>query len=319
MTKTAAKIVIIDKDFAGQRLDNYLFREFRKLPKSRVYKMLRKGEVRVNGSRKKQAYRIQQGDKVRLPPVQESDLQQDPSQLHISDGVKRRLDESILYEDDDLLVLDKPARMPVHAGSGFDFGIIEALRAMRPESSFLELAHRLDRETSGCLLLAKNRDSLSALHRLLRESAMVKHYRVLIAGRWQGGARQVDSSLLRTGDQGKIRHTREDEQGKEARSLFTPLEIFDDASLMDVQIFTGRTHQIRVQSAELGHPVLGDDKYGDFALNRVWKKRGLKRLFLHSYESRFRLAEQGDEYHFVAPLAADLQAVLDGLRGQESS
>lgn len=287
------------------------------MPKSRVYKMLRKGEVRVNGSRKKQAYRIKEGDKVRLPPVLYDESADESAGPHISDGIKRLLENHVLHEDEGLLVLDKPARMAVHSGSGVDYGVIEALRAMRPQEGFLELAHRLDRETSGCLLLAKSRPVLSQLHTLLRDGGMAKHYRVLLAGRWQGGARPVEGALSRVGDQGKIRRTESDEKGKEARSLFTPLEIYDDASLMDVQIFTGRTHQIRVQSADLGYPVLGDDKYGDFSLNRQWKKLGLKRLFLHSYEVQFTLPDTGEEHHYTAPVAADLQAVLDQIQGMQ--
>lgn len=303
---------IISQEFAGQRLDNYLFRHYRKIPKSRVYKMLRKGEVRVNGSRKKQAYRLCEGDKLRLPPdhVVESSVQEvDPSA--IPPQWIDRLDNAVIYEDEHLLVLNKPSGLAVHAGSGLNYGVIEILRAARPQAPFLELVHRLDRETSGVLFLAKSRQRLVELHALMREGEMEKKYRVLLLGDWQGGDRRVDNQLVRTGSGKQVRRTEVSEDGKEAVSDFRPLRRFAEATLMEVQIYTGRTHQIRVQAEGLGHPVLGDDKYGDFPANKVWRKQGLKRLFLHCASMSCQLPGSGERLAFEAPLAPDLEKVLD--------
>lgn len=308
-----AKEEIITAEFAGQRLDNYLFRLYRKIPKGRVYKMLKKGEVRVNGSRKKQDYRVQEGDKLRLPPDTVVNSEPQAPKDDIPKSWIDRLEKAVLFEDEHLLVLDKPAGLAVHSGSGLKYGVIEVLRASRPNTPFMELAHRLDRETSGCLLIAKSRSMLMELHTLLREGGIDKIYRVLVKGQWSGGKKRVDNQLVRTGAKGKIRHTEESDEGKDAVSDFRPLKRYDKATLMEVQIYTGRTHQIRVQSEGLGHPVLGDDKYGDFGVNREWKKKGLKRLFLHCYEMSFKLPKSGKKLSFRAPLAPELQNVLDQL------
>lgn len=309
-----AKEEIITAEFVGQRLDNYLFRLYRRIPKSRVYKMLKKGEVRVNGSRKKQDYRVQEGDKLRLPPdtVVGAPAEQKPEEVPKS--WQERLENAVIFEDENLLVLDKPAGLAVHSGSGIKYGVIEVFRASRPNTPFMELAHRLDRETSGCLLIAKSRPMLMELHTLLRDGGIDKIYRVLVKGQWKGGERRVDNQLVRSGSRGQIRHTEESDEGKDAVSDFRPLERYDDATLMEVQIYTGRTHQIRVQAEGLDHPVLGDDKYGDFPLNREWKKRGLKRLFLHCYEMSFQLPTSGQKLSFQAPLATELQNVVDQLK-----
>ncbi len=297
---------------AGQRLDNFLFVRFRQLPKARIYRMLRKGEVRVNGGRTKQSYRIRPGDELRLPPVR---LPAAGETAQIASRDLRAVADAVLYEDADLLVLNKPAGLAVHAGSGVEYGVIEVLRTLRPDESFLELAHRLDRGTSGCLLLARNRRTLMALHELWRRGSVSKQYLTLVAGRWQGGPRQVDLPLERVGAEGVRRHTRVDADGKTARSLFEPVERFADATLMKVTIDTGRTHQIRVHAAELGHPLLGDDRYGDFPLNRQWRKRGLKRLFLHAWRLAFALPGERSKREFEAPLPQDLNRILEVLRG----
>lgn len=305
---------VINQEFVGQRLDNYLFRRYRKVPKSRVYKMLRKGEVRVNGSRKKQDYRLCEGDRLRLPPdhVVEASAA-DSDSVSIPRQWQQRLEQSVLFEDEHMLVLNKPAGLAVHAGSGLNFGVIEVMRSLRPHAPFLELVHRLDRETSGVLLLAKSRQRLTDLHALMRDGGMEKKYRVLVSGRWQGGEKRVDNQLVRSGARGQVRRTEQSDEGKDAVSDFRPLKRFDQATLMEVQIYTGRTHQIRVQAEGLGFPVLGDDKYGDFSANKQWRKLGLKRLFLHCMEMSCRLPSSGEKLHFEAPLAADLQAVVDKL------
>ncbi len=298
---------------AGQRLDNFLFARFRQLPKARIYRMLRKGEVRVNGGRARQSYRIQAGDELRLPPVRLPAVAD--AELRIGSRDLQAVASAMLYEDDDLLVINKPAGLAVHSGSGVDYGVIDVLRKLRPEAQFLELVHRLDRSTSGCLLLARNRQTLVALHELWRSGGVSKRYLALVAGQWQEGRRQVDLPLERSGQQGQIRQTRVSDEGKQALSHFEPLTVFDDATLMAVTIDTGRTHQIRVHAAELGYPLLGDDRYGDFRLNREWKKRGLKRLFLHAHKLEFRLSPGAPLHRFEAPLGDDLNRVLESLHG----
>ena len=302
-------IEVTDQD-VGQRLDNYLSRHLRGVPRSRIYKMLRKGEVRVNRKRAKADYRVAQGDMVRLPPVH----QPAPGEpVAVPPSVGEQIERAIVYEDASLLVIDKPAGLAVHGGSGLAFGLIEALRQQRPNQPFLELGHRLDRETSGCLVIAKSRPALNAFHRLLREGAVEKHYLALVAGRWQGGTQRVDQALARSGRRGNERLVEVADEGKASVSHFEPVTVYAAMTLMDVRIDTGRTHQIRVHAAHLGHPLAGDDKYGDFALNRELKSLGLKRLFLHSARLKFRMPDSGDVYDLNAPLPPELQQVLDKL------
>lgn len=307
MPHTGVMKVNIAAEEAGQRLDNYLMRQFKGVPKSRIYSMLRKGEVRVNKGRVKPAYRIQEGDLIRLPPVH---TREPASGATIPDSVKQQIGSTLLFEDENLLVINKPSGIAVHAGSGLRFGVIEVMRELRPDDGFLELVHRLDRATSGCLLLAKSRQVLTELHELLREGSVNKTYLALLAGDWQMGTKTVSSYLERSGSQGQIRKTRQTQDGKMAVSEFSPLKRFAGCTLMEVKIFTGRTHQIRVQSADLGHPVLGDDKYGDFALNREYRKQGLKRLFLHAAEIDFQLESSEHHYHFKAELPEELDRLL---------
>ncbi len=304
----AAETVVIDAGRAGQRLDNYLFAQFRQLPKGRVYKMLRKGEVRVNGGRVRQNYRLSLGDQVRLPPVHLPPRQQSGN---ASDAMVARVLDAIIHEDEDLIVIDKPSGMAVHAGSDVAHGVIELLRQARPNDTTLELVHRLDRATSGCLLLARNRPTLQALHAALRANRIHKGYLALLAGRWRGGERRLEHRLSSRG--GQARKTRLDPAGKLAVSTFRPVARFEDATLMEIDIETGRTHQIRVQSAAVGHPVLGDDKYGDFELNRRWRKRGLKRLFLHAASLRIEAGSHLGERRFRAELPAPLAELTASL------
>ncbi len=307
MPRVEVKNVTISEGEAGQRLDNYLMRQFKGVPRSRIYSMLRKGEVRINKGRARPAYRVQAGDLVRLPPVH---ARAETGELAIPEAIKRQLEAAIIHEDAQLLVIDKPAGVAVHAGSGLRFGVIEVMRVLRPEADFLELVHRLDRETSGCLLLAKSRSVLTELHGMLREGRIDKRYLTLLAGRWTRGSETITTRLERSGPQGRVRKTRQHEEGKTAISEFSPVQYFSAATLMEVRIRTGRTHQIRVQAADLGHPVLGDDKYGDFALNRQFRKLGLKRLFLHAAEIGFRLESSGRRYHFTAELPEALKRFL---------
>jgi len=294
---------------AGQRLDNFLLRELAGLPRSRVYRLLRKGEVRVNGKRKQAAYRLAADDEVRLPPVRVEPRAEGASQ-RVPDRLRTIVRESIIHEDERVLVLAKPAGLAVHGGSGLAFGAIEALRALRPDEP-LELAHRLDRETSGCLVVARTRAALRTVHALLREGEVEKHYAALVAGRWRLGPKTIDAPVLTHARQGGERVVRVHRAGKVAISRFEPTRHFRGvATLMDVAIRTGRTHQmIRVHAAFAGHPVLGDEKYGDREANASLRALGLKRMFLHATSIAFRWPD-GAAFRAVAPLPAELDAVL---------
>jgi len=306
---SAVRYLEIDATRAGQRLDNFLLATLKGVPKSHVYRLLRKGEVRVNKGRVKPEYRLQAGDLIRLPPVRTSP---EPAREH-SGVAPRWLAESILYEDDHLLVLNKPAGLAVHAGSGVQRGMIETLRAVRPGASMLELAHRLDRETSGCLLVAKSRAALTTLHRMLREGEVRKHYLALVKGKWKGGARQITEALER-GPGGVRAHRDGTEHGvKTAASWFRPLKPCGTGTLMEIELLTGRTHQARVHAAHVGHPIAGDDKYGDWEFNRTLRPAGLKRLFLHAARLELRHPVTGGKLHFEAPLPADLKSVIGHL------
>jgi 23S rRNA pseudouridine955/2504/2580 synthase len=305
----AVKVVEISSDQAGQRLDNYLMTQLKGVPRSRIYRLLRSGQVRVNKGRKKPAYRLQQGDRVRIPPVRTATR----AETVIPESAIDRLKQSRLFENDDILVLNKPAGIAVHGGSALDFGIIEAMRKIHPDC-FLELVHRLDRETSGCLVLAKNRETLNKLHQALRNQdnenggpAVEKTYLALLAGLWQQGDRTVNLPLrkVRRGGEHMV-ETRDD--GQNAVSHFKLVQHYRGASLMEVRIDTGRTHQIRVHAAAVGHPVAGDNKYGDSAFNHAMRKLGLKRLFLHASHIFLPLGE-GISVH--APLSEDLSQFLD--------
>lgn len=306
---SAVRYLEIDDTRAGQRLDNFLLATLKGVPKSHVYRLLRKGEVRINKGRAKPDYRLQAGDVVRLPPVRTS---AGPAGERPA-AAPRWLDESILYEDDHLLVLNKPAGLAVHAGSGVQSGVIEALRAARPQAPMLELAHRLDRGTSGCLLIAKSRAALTALHRMLREGEVHKHYLALVKGAWKGGARQITEALERTASRVRTSPGDEEGEGKAAASWFRPVKAYGPGTLMEIELLTGRTHQARVHAAHVGHPIAGDDKYGDWDFNRAMRPAGLKRLFLHAARLELRHPVTGGKLEFKAPLPADLQTVLDRL------
>ncbi len=306
----AVRILEVGSEDAGQRIDNYLMRHLKGAPRSLIYRILRKGEVRVNKGRIKPEYRVQAGDQVRIPPVRTAA----PAARSSGGGAGQRLEDRILYEDERLLVVDKPAGMAVHGGSGLSFGVIEALRAARPNAHFLELVHRLDRETSGCLMIAKRRSELRMLHELLRNGVVDKRYLALVRGRWNLGERVVDAPLLKNQVRGGERIVTVDDEGKAADSRFRPLDLFGNASLMEVELGTGRTHQIRVHGAHVGHPLAGDEKYGDAEFNQELRGLGLKRLFLHAHSVGFSDPVSGREVHVSAPLPDDLRAVLERLK-----
>jgi 23S rRNA pseudouridine955/2504/2580 synthase len=308
--KSPLTLRTIVADEAGQRIDNFLMRHFRTVPRSRVYRLLRKGEVRVNRKRVDAEYRIQEGDEVRLPPVR---IEADGEPGRPSSSLLELLERAIIFQDRHLLVIDKPAGVAVHGGSGMSFGVIEALRASRPRET-LELVHRLDRDTSGCLLVARDRATLTALHAVIRNGGMHKTYLALVAGSWQLGTKRIDAPLATDNRQHGERHVRVASAGKDSVSVFKPVQFFGSlATLMEVDIPTGRTHQIRVHAAFAAHPLLGDDKYGDRERNAELKKHGLKRTFLHAQSVAFDWPGSGVPFHVSAPLPTELAAVLDAI------
>jgi 23S rRNA pseudouridine955/2504/2580 synthase len=295
----------IDAESAGQRIDNWLLRRLKGVPKSHVYRILSSGEVRVNSGRVDASYRLEPGDRIRIPPVR-----RDAAAPRA--GPASRFTGSIVYEDDDLIVVDKPAGDAVHGGSGVSLGIIEQLRAARPEARYLELVHRLDRDTSGLLMVAKRRAALVGLHEALRSGTVEKRYLVLVLGKWQG-KRDVRLGLRKYHTAEGERRVVVDPDGQDSRTVFRLVRPYGDLSLLEAEIHTGRTHQIRVQLAHLGYPVAGDDKYGDFAHNKELARIGLKRMFLHAAKLGFVHPVRGDPMRFEAPLPARLEEFLGGL------
>ena len=310
LEQTGVELVEISADLAGQRLDNFLLTRLKGAPRSLIYRIVRRGEVRVNKGRIRPEYRLKAGDTVRIPPLR---LAPRSAPARPGERTLRQLEAAILYEDDRLLVLNKPSGLAVHGGSGLSYGVIEGLRALRPTAPYLELVHRLDRETSGCLLIAKKRSALRRLHELLRSNRMDKRYLALLKGQWRGGDREVTAPLqknvLRSGE----RMVRVDPAGKPARSVFHPLAVSKTASLVEVKLETGRTHQVRVHAASLDQPIAGDDKYGDANFNRQLREVGLKRLFLHAQALRFQLTESEPAIEVSAPLDEELKQVLHRL------
>jgi 23S rRNA pseudouridine955/2504/2580 synthase len=294
---------------AGQRLDNYVQKRLGEVPRSRIYRVIRKGEVRVNGRRAGPDTRLSAHDKVRIPPVRVVP-RQDPGRP--APELLERISRAILHEDPRLLVIDKPAGVAVHGGSGVSFGVIEALRALRPGEP-LELVHRLDRDTSGCLIVARQGGVLRELHALLREDGFEKRYLALVKGKWELGAKRIDAPLRTDTRVGGERTVRADPSGKPSLSEFRPVQFFGKtATLMEVTLLTGRTHQIRVHAQHARHPVAGDAKYGDAAFNEQMRALGLHRMFLHAHSVSFPWP-QGGEFSINTPLPAELAAVLDQL------
>lgn len=305
-------MVNIGREYAGQRLDNFLLRELKGVPKSLVYKIIRRGEVRVNKGRSNARYRLNAGDTVRIPPVR----QPDPAQAAAPPrGLLQQLNDAILFEDQRLLVINKPSGMAVHGGSGVRFGVIENLRALRPQLSELELVHRLDRETSGCLLLAKKRSTLRMLHELIRAGEVEKKYLALVAGQWgRSETLTIDAPLKKNTLHGGERVVRVDADGKPSVTHFTVLKRFSGYTLVEALLETGRTHQIRVHLAHHGTPILGDPKYGDETANRSARSLGLHRLFLHAASLVFTHPESGRLFRFAAQLDDELQQLIETLQ-----
>jgi len=299
---------------AGQRLDNFLVRVLKGVPRTHVYRLLRKGEVRVNSKRAKPDQRVAAGDRIRLPPIRRAEPAVAGAARPPSPSLQKLVTDAIIYEDDDLLVLNKPAGVAVHGGSGMAHGVIEVLRAARPDARELDLVHRLDRETSGCLIVAKRRAALRDLHAQLREGLAEKRYLALLCGKWNLGQKRIELPLATGERRGGERHVAVRTHGQMAVSTFRPVQFFGNvASLLEVEIGTGKTHQIRVHAAYAGHPVAGDDKYGDRECNEVLKNYGLSRMFLHAASIGVNRPGTHEPLHVSAPLGAELHAVLEAL------
>lgn len=302
--------ITVDDDHADRRLDNFLIGYFASLPRTRIYRMIRKGEVRVNKGRIKQNYRLQTGDTVRVPPMYLS-TQEKPSTP--PEKLSELIGNSIIYEDDYLIAINKPSNIAVHSGSGVRYGVIEILRAQRPETDFLELIHRLDRATSGCLLIAKGHKTLRGTHGILKSGHVKKNYLALLKGQLTETMRTVDMPLNKVSTESGDRMVRVDNAGKQALTHFHSQEHFRVASLSRIELVTGRTHQIRVHAAYIDHPLAGDEKYGDWEFNRAMKKLGLKRLFLHAETLSFEMPDTGKQIELKAPLPDELDQFLKKL------
>lgn len=300
----------VDEASAGQRIDNFLLRACKGVPKSHVYRILRGGEVRVNGGRVAPAYKLREGDDVRIPPVRTA-ASEIPALVPMGEPLP------VAYEDDALLVVDKPAGLAVHGGSGVSYGVIEQLRRQRPEARFLELAHRLDRETSGLLIVAKKRSALTVLHDMMRDGRVEKRYLALVAGRWINPLQHIKASLNKYLTPEGERRVSVQREGKPAHSIVRLSMRWQSASLVEVELKTGRTHQIRVHLTHQGFPLAGDDKYGDFALNKRLEAQGLRRMFLHAARLRFRHPLTDREIALESPLPEELAGYLAYLDATE--
>jgi len=299
----SSSILVVTDANLGQRIDNFLTTRLKGLPKSRLYRALRSGEVRVNKKRIKACYRLQEGDQIRIPPLRLAK----PEELVLpSVNFSQLLENSVIYEDKEFIVINKPSGVASHGGSGIRLGVIEAFRQLRPQVKFLELAHRLDRDTTGCIILVKKPSILKELHGLFLAGHVKKTYHALVEGSWQGGKRTVNQPLLKTestsGERVMIVHL----DGKPAKTTFTPLQVFTNATLVEASPTTGRTHQIRVHAAHLGHAILGDDKYGRGQQSKVL---GVKHLLLHAASVRFELADR--VFDFSAPFDSEFNRVLN--------
>ena len=300
----AASWIEVTEEEAGQRIDNYLLARLKGVPKSHIYRVLRSGEVRVNSGRVEASRRVAAGDRIRIPPIRVAEKPEAAPAPHFK--------LPILFEDDAFLAIDKPAGIAVHGGSGVAHGVIESLRSMRPQARYLELVHRLDRETSGVLLVAKRRPALTGLHEAIRTRAIDKRYLVGVAGRFRNEMQRVRAALAKRtlADGGK--HVSVSDDGQEAETVFRRLERATEFSLLEAELLTGRTHQIRVHLAHLKHPVLGDDKYGDFELNKRLRREGLKRMFLHARSLAFAHPVSGEAVRIESPLPRDLDDFWQG-------
>lgn len=308
--KVVAKVQLIEITDAheGQRIDNFLMKHLKGVPKSRIYRIIRKGEVRINKGRCDAKRKLVLGDIVRVPPVRVTPV---TDRVSAPAYLKASLLNTILFEDDAILVINKPTGFAVHGGSGINSGVIETLRELRSDCRFLELVHRLDRDTSGCLIIAKKRSALRTLHEYFRGNGVKKSYLALLDGRWEKKKIIVDQPLLKNVSQGGERMVKVSSAGKASQTLFKRISVFHDTTLVEASPFTGRTHQIRVHAQYLGHAIIGDDRYGNNDINKAFRRRGYKRLFLHAQKLQFAHPVTGEILKLLAPLAKDLQALLD--------
>ena len=315
LSKIAVSLLTVGDEAEGQRIDNFLVRTLKGVPKSHIYRILRSGEVRVNKRRVGPDTRLCAGDRLRVPPIRAAAPARKPG----AEAMSRVVLPPILFEDDAVIALNKPAGLAVHGGSGISFGVIERLRHARPEAAFLELVHRLDRDTSGVLIVAKKRSALTGLHAQLRDGAIDKRYHVLVRGKWRDALRAVELSLTGFVTDGGERRVRVDAEGRLARTIFRRLKVWPAAdppqALLEAELETGRTHQIRVHLAHLGFPLAGDDKYGDFAWNKALAREGLKRMFLHARRIRFAHPIDDREVVVEAPLPPELTTYVARLDG----
>ena len=311
-TSPPVQWVEITEDNSEQRLDNFLITLLKGVPKSRIYRIVRKGEVRVNKGRVDVKYRLVIGDIVRIPPVRMPEVSEEG--LPVSRGLADILQQNVLFEDDSILVVNKPSGFAVHGGSGIDNGIIEGFRKINPEQRFLELVHRLDRDTSGCLLIAKKRSALRSLHEQFRKDTVTKSYLALLSGRWVRKKLVVNQPLQKNVSKGGERMVVISQHGKESETLFRRLQLFKDATLVEVSPKTGRTHQIRVHAAYLSHPIVGDERYGFDDINKVFKNRGYKKMFLHAETLQFQHPDTGMTLKISAPLP---QQFIDFINNEE--
>jgi 23S rRNA pseudouridine955/2504/2580 synthase len=309
LSKESVTYIEIDESGESQRIDNFLFKQLKGVPKSHIYRILR-GEVRVNKKRVDQTYRLQLGDLLRIPPIRVAE-KHEVEQTHIP-----AVEFPIIYEDEALLALNKPSGVAVHGGSGVSFGVIEQMRRARPQAKFLELVHRLDRETSGVLLLAKKRSALTAMHEIMREGNSDKRYYALVLGQWKNAKQHVKLPLHKFDTPQGEKRVMVREDGQASHTIFTlqkswaPQDGGIGFSLLEAQLKTGRTHQIRVHLSHLGFPIAGDDKYGDFARNKALMKQGLKRMFLHAHSIAFTHPLTGEPMHLTAPLPKELEGFI---------
>jgi len=294
----AVRWIEVTEDEAGQRIDNYLIARLKGVPKSRIYRILRSGEVRINSRRVEASQKVVAGDRIRIPPVRVAarDAPEAPPHYRLP----------VLFEDEFLLVIDKPSGIAVHGGSGVAHGVIESLRSMRPDARFLELAHRLDRETSGILLVAKKRSALTGLHEALRGRDMDKRYLAGVSGRFRNERQRVRLALAKR-DTAEGKRVSVSAIGQDSETVFHLVDRREDMSLVEAELLTGRTHQIRVHLAHIKHPVLGDDKYGNFDLNKALRRQGLKRMFLHAAKLAFEHPVTRQPMRLESPLPADLK------------
>ncbi|MBG0756015.1 23S rRNA pseudouridine(955/2504/2580) synthase RluC [Vibrio cidicii] len=311
--RTKVQSVEIDEDMAGQRIDNFLRNQLKDVPKSMIYRIVRKGEVRVNKKRIKAEYKLQAGDVVRIPPVT---VEEKTPEVAPSTKLNRvaELEQQIIFEDDHLLILNKPSGTAVHGGSGLKFGAIEALRALRPDARFLELVHRIDRDTSGILLVAKKRSALRHLQAQFREKTVRKYYFALVMGEWKNSCKVVNAPLFKNEVNSIVRVN---PNGKPSETRFSVLEKFTQATLVQASPITGRTHQIRVHTQYSGHPIAWDDRYGDRRFDAYTGQHGLDRLFLHAANIRFVHPATDAFMEINAPMGEQLEAVLASLRSEK--